>query len=459
MKADQGSIVGARIFQFATADSRGFFDALQQVDGEGSRQELPLRASDGNLVPVLATLNRIHLDENQVFCLVVTDLTDQKRQQELLVESRRKDEFLAMLAHELRNPLAPIRYVAESLRSPDVSQSKVDWAREVIDRQVTQLTHLVDDLLDVSRITRGKVTLQLETLAINDVIARAVEAALPFVERRRQELVVRPSPTPLLVKADVTRLAQVVSNLLNNASKFTPEAGQIWLTVEPHEAWLQIVVKDSGVGIEPAFLPEIFNLFSQADASQGRTQGGLGIGLTLVRSLVELHGGTVKGHSDGPGHGSEFTVRLPLAAQGREHDRPKEPNRTQDLPGLPTLAQATPRRILVVDDNIDVAETLSLWLESLGHEVRIAHSGEMALTEACAFRPHVVLMDVGLPGMSGHETARQLRLRPELTGVVLIAVTGYGREEDRELSLAAGFDQHWVKPFPPEALSDLMSKI
>jgi PAS domain S-box-containing protein len=454
MKGEATSIIGTRIFGFAPVESRSFFDALREPAGEGTRrQELTLRASDGALVPVQATINRIHLEGDSIFCLVVTNLTDQKRQEQLLVESRRKDEFLAMLAHELRNPLVPIRYAAESLRSADMDPARVAWARDVINRQVTQLTHLVDDLLDVSRITRGKVNLHKEPLEIAGVVGCALEIARPLIKARGQELTVSSFDTGLRVEADATRLAQVISNLLNNASKFTPDGGRIWLEVERHGASVHVIVRDSGVGIAPELLPEIFNLFTQADASQRRSQGGLGIGLTLVRSLVEMHGGTVEGTSEGLNRGSQFLVRLPLLAEALPQT---DISPRRDLPAPAALPT---HKILVVDDNLDVAESFSQWLASCGHDVRAVHSGELALTEALAFRPTIMFVDVGLPGMDGYETARRLRAMPELEGVLLIAATGYGRDEDRQLSLDAGFDQHWVKPFAPEMLADFLAEV
>jgi PAS domain S-box-containing protein len=454
MKGQAASIIGTRIFGFTPVESRPFFDALREPASEGTRrQELTLRASNGELVPVQATINRIHLEGDPIFCLVVTNLTDQKRQEQLLVESRRKDEFLAMLAHELRNPLVPIRYAADSLRSAELDPARVAWARDVINRQVTQLTHLVDDLLDVSRITRGKVTLHKKPLEIAGVIDCALEAARPLIEARGQELTVSSFDTGLRVEADGTRLAQVISNLLNNASKFTPDGGRIWLGVEQHGASVHVIVRDTGVGIAPELLPEIFNLFTQADASQGRSQGGLGIGLTLVRSLVEMHGGTVEGTSEGLNRGSQFVVRLPLLAKAVPQP---DTSPRRDLPARPALA---PQKILVVDDNRDVAESFSYWLATCGYEVRAVHTGELALTEALAFRPAIMFVDVGLPGMDGYETARRLRAMPELEGVLLIAATGYGRDEDRQLSLDAGFDQHWVKPFAPEVLADFLAEV
>ena len=457
VKAERGALVGTKIFPFAPGEAEGFFAGLSAPPNGTTQRELELRATDGATVPVLAVMNRIGLgDGSDVYCLIVTDLRDQKRREELVIEGRRKDEFLAMLAHELRNPIAPIRYAAARLRSGDPTPSRLDWARDVINRQVDQLTRLVDDLLDVSRITRGKISLDLAPIEVDTIVARAVEAVRPLVEARKQDLKVTRPLERLTVNGDATRLAQVVSNLLNNAVKFTPEHGQISISVEVDKeggrpAWVRLIVADSGVGIRADLVPEMFNLFAQGAENQGRAQGGLGIGLTLVRSFVEMHGGTVTGSSEGPGRGSTFVVRLPLLAE-----RDAAPQRDR---AASAAAAVVPRKILVVDDNLDVAESLSGFLEDCGHEVRVAQTGELALDEARTFRPDVMLIDVALPGINGHEAARRIRSTVELQGTTLVAVTGYGQEEDRRLSRQAGFDHHWVKPLSFDKLTDLLASL
>ena len=457
VKAERASLVGKRIFSLV-AEADGFFDLAEERTRTGTRrQELNFKATDGTEVPVLAAMNRIRLDDTEVYCLIVTDLTEQKHRDQLLIEGRRKDEFLAMLAHELRNPIAPIRYAAARLLTKDQKPERLEWARNVIDRQVDQLTRLVDDLLDVSRVTRGRVSLSLEPVEIEAILARAVEAARPLIEARHQELSITQPGKRLWVNGDATRLAQAISNLLNNAAKFTPEGGRLSVAVEvePGEpGWVRIVVSDDGVGIAPAVLPEIFGLFAQADPSQGRAQGGLGIGLTLVRSFVEMHGGTVTGASEGLGKGSRFTVRLPLL--------PATVDRTvaaRARSGIAAGEDVRPRRILVVDDNADVAESLSEWLGDSGHEVRVARTGAAALEQAEAFRPEVMLVDIGLPDMSGHDIARKLRNIPALKDTVLVAVTGYGQQNDRRRSREAGFDHHWIKPLSAELLSELLAAL
>jgi PAS domain S-box-containing protein len=459
MKAERRALVGTKIGQFVPAEREGdgFFESLGDPALNGTTREIELRTTDGTTVPVMAAMNRIAVDrDTHVYCLIVTDLTEQKRRDQLLVEGRRKDEFLAMLAHELRNPMAPIRYAAGRLRAKDPTPERLEWARNIIDRQVDQLTHLTDDLLDVSRITRGRVSLSLQPVEIDAVLARAVEAARPLIEERKQNLTISQPGNRLRVNGDPTRLAQVISNLLNNASKFTPESGRLGVGVEVEAgapSWVRITVSDEGAGIDPAALPDMFNLFVQADSTPGRAQGGLGIGLTLVRSFVEMHGGSVTGASEGLGQGSRFTVRLPLMADAAEREA------GAGDPRHAAAASVPPRRILVVEDSRDVAESLSALLEDDGHQVRVAWTGAEALEVASAFQPEVMLVDIGLPDMSGHELALKLRDLPAVRDAVLVAVTGYGQEGERQRSRAAGFDHHWIKPLTFENLSELLTSL
>jgi two-component system CheB/CheR fusion protein len=468
VKAERAAIVGTKIFSFVADQADDFFAVLRVDPTDGTRRrELDLRASDGTVVPVLAAMNRIRLeDDNYVHCLVVTDLTEQKLRDQLLTEGRRKDEFLAMLAHELRNPIAPIRYAAARLRVGAPTPERLQWARDVIDRQVDHLTRLVDDLLDISRITRGKASLDLAAVDIQTVLTQAVEAVRPLIESRQQDLEITQSGGRLQVWGDATRLAQVISNLLLNAAKFTPERGRISLradaetrAVDRERRWLRIIVGDNGIGIPPDLLPGMFDLFAQAETVQGRSQGGLGIGLTLARSFVEMHGGTIVGASDGPGRGSTFTVLLPLMQGSPAHvDVDEEPTRAQPL--VPGNGPAvTPRKIMVVDDNPDVAESLAATLADLGHEVVVAETGASAIREAVMLRPDVMLVDIGLPDMTGHAVAKTLRAIPELASVVLVAVTGFGQQIDRRRSSEAGFDHHWIKPLSFDVLSDLLASL
>lgn len=371
---------------------------------------------------------------------------------EIQEADRRKNEFLAMLAHELRNPLAPIRSAVQILRLLRPDLPELDWARGVIERQVQNMVRLVDDLLDVSRITRGKINLQMELVDVAAIVDRAVETSRPLLDARKHELTIRLPPEGLCVRGDPARLAQVVSNLLNNAAKYTEEGGRVSLTVVRAGDELLLRVRDTGIGISAEMLPHIFELFTQADHSLDRSQGGLGIGLTLVRRLVELHQGSVQATSAGPNQGSEFIVRLPLTSQ-EQHPELSANGSTQSLPA------PAHHRILLVDDNVDGANTLAKLLEMSGHEVQVAYDGPTGIQAAKTFSPDIVLLDIGLPGMDGYEVARRLREQPDLNQVPLIAVSGYAREEDRQRSQQAGFDYHLVKPLDPQSLSALFASL
>jgi PAS domain S-box-containing protein len=373
-------------------------------------------------------------------------------EQALKEADRRKDEFLAMLAHELRNPLAPIRNAAQVLKLLGPADARQQWAREIIERQTQHLTRLVDDLLDVSRITRGKVKLAREPLDLAAVVQRAVEASRPLIDARRHQLTVALPPEPVRLEGDLTRLVQVVGNLLNNAAKYTDEGGHIRLEAAREDGQVVLRVRDNGMGLPADLLPHVFDLFSQADRSLDRSQGGLGVGLTLVRRLVELHGGRVEARSGGPGQGSEFIVRLPAEASGAAS-------------GGGAAAGQSPRpapgglKVLIVEDNVDSAKMMSFMLELGGHQVRTAYDGAEALEAARAFGPHAVLCDIGLPGMNGYEVAARLRQQPDFQRTPLIALTGYGEEEARRRSKEAGFDYHLVKPVEPDALGALLGSL
>jgi signal transduction histidine kinase len=371
--------------------------------------------------------------------------------------NRRKDEFLAMLAHELRNPLAPILHALSILRLGTDGPAGAQ-AREIMERQVRHMARLVDDLLDVSRITRGKIELRVQPVELAAVVDRVVESTRPLVEAQSHRLEVTLPPGPVRLLADPVRLEQVLANLVNNAAKYTDPGGRIWLTAAPEDGELVFRVRDTGIGIPPELLPRVFDLFTQADAALDRSRGGLGIGLTLVKNLVRLHGGIVEARSEGPGLGSEFLVRLPLGAEQCPQKYPKPETPWPNSEGQPGAADAIEpaaeaRRLLVVDDNEDAAQTLAALLTIAGHQVRVVHDGLAALEAADSYHPEAILLDIGLPGMSGHEVARQLRERTGPERPLLIALTGYGQEEDRRRSLEAGFDCHLVKPVdPPELL-------
>ncbi len=352
---------------------------------------------------------------------------------------QRKDEFLAMLAHELRNPLAPIRTAVQLLRLRELAESQRARARDVIERQVEHLVDLINDLLDVSRITRGVIALQREPLLVGAIVARAVEIARPAIDAKQHELFIGLPDESLAVDGDRTRLVQVIANILHNAAKFMEPRGKIRLTVTRDANHVVIKVSDTGIGIAPEILPTIFELFTQAHTRAERSEGGLGIGLALIRRLTEMHGGTVTAYSEGPGRGTELTVRLPVLAAHLATDV-HEPVATPDLPQIPS------RRILVADDNDDAAESLTLRLQLAGHDVRTAHNGAEALAIAGEFKPQIVLLDLGMPKMDGYATAREIRKRPWGKHATLIALTGWGQEKDRQRTEEAGFDRHLVKP-------------
>jgi two-component system, sensor histidine kinase len=358
---------------------------------------------------------------------------------------RRKDEFLAMLAHELRNPLAPIRNAVEILRSPDPAVR--ERARAMVGRQVGHLARLVDDLLEVSRITHRKATLQPEIVRLDAIIETALETVRPTLDERGHAVEVSLGDGDVWIEADPVRLSQVIGNLLHNAAKFTPPGGRIRVCSRLAGDALEIAVEDNGPGISAQLLPQVFDLFTQAEGSPDRNLGGLGIGLSLVKALVEKHGGSVHAQSAGAGRGSRFAIRLPL---GLVRQAPS---------GSAEGAQACPAgrcRILVVEDDTDSAEALQLLLQKMGHEARIATDGEQALEAARALRPDVVLLDIGLPGMDGHELAQRLRAAPETRAAKIIAVSGYGQERDLERSAAAGVDLHLVKPVDPARLAEAL---
>jgi PAS domain S-box-containing protein len=412
---------------------------LQHADGF-------VRHSVVNKFPIMGSNNKPMLVAGMAI-----DITDRLRAEEALKEAdRRKDEFLAMLAHELRNPLAPIRNALQILKMPRADHEAVRQAREMMERQVQYLVRLVDDLLDVSRIMRNRIELRKERLELATVFSRAIETTQPALDARGHELGVSLPAEPIPLEGDLVRLAQVVGNLLLNAAKYSDKASRIGLIGEQEEGEVVIRVRDSGVGIDPELLPCIFDLFTQADRSLARSQGGLGIGLALVKRLVEMHGGKVIASSPGPGRGSEFVVRLPVLS-------PQRSSKTTGAGGEEVARAGPCRRVLVVDDNVDAAESVAMLLRLLGHEVETAHDGHTAVEAVQSFRPEVVLLDIGLPGMNGFDVAKVLRAQPENRELVLVAVTGYGQDEDRRRSHEAGFDQHLVKPVSPTTLGNLLA--
>jgi signal transduction histidine kinase/ActR/RegA family two-component response regulator len=377
---------------------------------------------------------------------VVIDVDERKRNEDALKQAdRQKDEFLATLAHELRNPLAPVRNATQILRIKGPFTPEIEWARDVIDRQMQHMTRLVDDLMDVSRITRNRVELRRERVALARILHGAVETSRPLIDAMGHALTVNLPADPIELEADVTRLAQVFSNLLNNAAKFTERGGRIVVTAERQGSDVVVTVSDNGIGLPNDMLTSIFDLFTQVDRSLERSRAGLGIGLTMVKRLVEMHGGSVTASSEGLGRGSTFVVRLPVPIALATWT-------AESASEGPLHAESAGRRVLVVDDNDDAATSLSLLLGSLGYETRTAGDGEAALRVAEDFRPDAMLLDIGLPRLNGYDVARALRARPWGKDVTLIAVTGWGQAEDRQRTMAAGFDEHMVKPVDPDVL-------
>ena len=382
----------------------------------------------------------------------LSDVTERRSVEEALREAdRRKDEFLAMLAHELRNPLAPIRNAAEVLRRTGGADPYLEQARSMIERQVAHMARLVDDLLDVSRISRSKILLRKERLDLAHLVRATAEDHRSLLEGAGLALTLDLPPEPVWLLGDPTRLSQVLGNLLQNAGKFTNPGGRVsvYLTRDPGGLAV-LAVEDTGIGLEPDILARLFQPFSQADRSLDRSRGGLGLGLALVKGLVDLHGGSVEAASGGTGKGSRFTVRLPVA----EEEVPVAP------PELAAPAAARSLSILVVEDNRDAAESLQMLLELSGHRVTVAHTGQAGLEAALRVRPDMALCDIGLPGgMDGYALARALRAAPETAGIVLIALTGYGQEEDKRQAREAGYDQHMTKPVDPVALMNLLKTL
>jgi signal transduction histidine kinase/CheY-like chemotaxis protein len=422
---------------------------------EYNGHEIVIERPDGHRLTVLAHANPIRDDSGRLFGAVnvLVDISDRKQAEVALREAdRSKDEFLATLAHELRNPLAPIRSAVQILYMQETSSPESRHALEVIDRQMQQMTRLIDDLLDVSRITRNRLELRKARIDLAEVIRAAVDTSHPLIEAAGHELTVTVPPRELLLDADPTRLAQALSNLLNNAARYTEPGGHIWLTADQQGSDAVVTVRDTGVGIPGEMLPRIFDLFTQVDRALERAQGGLGIGLTLVKRLVEMHGGSVEARSEGPGAGSEFEMRLPLVVKPARAHQPAH----EQAAGVPLTSSL---RILIVDDNNDSALTQAMFLQLTGNDVRVAYDGMEALTIASEFRPDVVLLDIGLPRMNGYDVARQIRQQPWGASMVLIAVTGWGQEADKHRSREAGFDHHMVKPVDPTALMNLLASL
>jgi PAS domain S-box-containing protein len=429
----------------------------------GIGREVEGRRKDGSTFPMDLAVSEFRLGQRRYFTGLVRDITERKRAEKqvygLLIElkeaDRRKDEFLALLAHELRGPLAPLRNMLEVMKiaqgdAPGDAQGDdlLQSARDTMERQLAQLVRLVDDLLDVSRISRDKITLRQERVELAAILQQSVEACRPLAEQANHHVSVDLPPQPIYLHADAVRLAQVFSNILNNACKYTEAGGKIWLSAERQGSDVLVRVKDTGLGIPADKLGSVFEMFTQVDRTLERSQGGLGIGLTLVKRLVEMHGGSVEALSEGPGRGSEFAVRLPVLIDQPEAKRP--------VPSAEEKRMAA-RRVLVVDDSADAAASLSMLLTLSGNTTRIAHDGLEALELAEKFRPEVILLDIGLPKLNGFEVCRRIRQRPWGRDVLVVALTGWGQDDDRRKSKDAGFDHHLVKPVDYTLLMELLA--
>jgi hypothetical protein len=385
------------------------------------------------------------------FAKVTRDMTERRRVEELEQADRQKDEFLALLAHELRNPLAPIRTALEVLRRRDVPAPALDQAGLLAERQLRNMARLLDDLLDISRIREGRIELRKQPLNVSTLLRAASDAARPLMDERRHDFVVDDPANDIWVEGDGVRLEQVLGNLLNNAAKYTEPGGEIRLSANSNDGNVLIRVQDTGIGIEPLMVSRVFDLFVQAERRTELSAGGVGVGLSLARKLVELHGGRVEAFSAGAGRGAEFIVRLPTTAP--------PPAAEEKLVASAVAATAHGLRVLLVDDNVDSADGLGLLLELQGHEIRVAYDGPTALETARQFRPHVALLDIGMPSMDGYELGRRLHATPETKDVLLVAMTGWGQDEDHRKSREAGFAHHLVKPFEPAVLEKLLAGV
>jgi len=413
-------------------------------------------AKDGRRLHVSLTVSPIRDAEGRIIgaSKVARDVTSRKETEEALREAdRRKDEFLAVLAHELRNPLAPLRNGLQILQLASGNAALVAKTRDMMDRQLSHMVRLIDDLLDVSRISSNKIELRRSRVLLADVVSSAVEIARPAIEAAGHELTISLPPKPIYLDADLTRLAQVFGNLLNNSAKFTEQRGHIWLTATRDGDQVLVTVHDTGIGIPAAALPNIFDLFNQGIQSIERSTGGLGIGLALVKGLVEMHGGTVEASSPGDGKGSTFTVRLPML---KDREEPLPGARAEERQDS---VRGSQRRILVADDNRDSAASMATMLQLLGNETLTAHDGLEAVELAERFRPQVILMDLGMPGLNGYEATRRIREQPWGRQVAIIALTGWGQEVDRIQSKQAGCDHHLVKPVDLSRLEQLLIEL
>jgi PAS domain S-box-containing protein len=450
--------VRLRFRDAATVSHPTLFD-LANVEADSLREASVVRC-DGTRVHLLFSCRHLQRETNleQIgYTVALTDITLRKRLEEELEQrmeelktiDRRKDDFLATLAHELRNPLAPIRNAAAILQRMHVADPQLQWCRDIIDQQVSQISRLLDDLLDLSRITRDRLELRKERVELARVVQEAVDISRPLIEQFDHDLTISIPSEPVHVFADDVRLTQVLSNLLNNAAKYTDQGGKIWLTVERQGINLIVTVKDNGIGIPADKLNEVFEMFSQLQRSLEQTRQGLGVGLTLVKRLVEMHGGSIEVSSEGLGKGSEFALRLPIVVEYTLEEAASD-NGDQG-------AKTTSLSILVADDHVHANESLTKVLQMMGHEIHSAYDGEEAFRVAEKYAPRVALLDIGMPKLNGYDLCRRIREQPWGKSMILVAITGWGGARDRERGLEAGFNSHLTKPVLPEELEKLIA--
>jgi PAS domain S-box-containing protein len=454
--------VGARLTDWVVQEDReGLADLVFRCEDDCASGEFKLLTRRGTQVPVYGSFSAYTIGDERMLSAVITDLSLAKHHAALQAAARqvreanerlreadvRKDEFLAVLAHELRNPLAPIRAAAQVIKIVNGHDDRINQARAMIERQVTHMARLVDDLMEVSRITLGRIDLQRHTESLATLLSSVAGSAESAMQAGRHTFTVELPDEPLLVDADITRLSQAVSNVLENAARYTPAGGRIGMKARREGDMAVIEVTDTGIGIAPEMLTRIFDMFVQGERFGLRGSAGLGIGLALTRRLIEMHGGTIEASSDGVGRGSRFTIRLPLSQEGLVKPQQRTP-----------VAQVQPQRVLVVDDNLDAAESLRMLLELQGHSARAVHDGAGALDALREFPADVVLLDIGLPDVDGYHVARQMRSRFGANCPTLIALSGWGQEQDKERAAEAGLEAHFTKPIDPEALSRLLAK-
>ena len=450
---NRDEIIGRHFSAFYTdeeVDAGKPWEELAKARREGRSEDEGWRVrKDGTRFWARVVVNALYDAEGRLrgFAKVTQDMSDRRHVQDLEKAARHLNEFIAMLAHELRNPLAPIRSAVEVMAKLPAGDPAYEVMRATIERQSAQLARILDDLVDIARLTRGTLSIERAAVDIADAVQRAAETAAPLINAARHRVQIELPPEPLTVEGDLHRLTQLLANVLNNAARYTPQGGRITLRALRDDGWATLQVRDTGRGIEPRLLERIFDMFVQERPALERVGGGLGVGLALARRIAEAHGGTLAAHSEGAGKGAEFTLRLPLHGKARPPAQVEAPRAAK-----PLLA----RRVLVVDDNVDAAATLEVLLKSLGHEACAAYDGHQALRLAVEFRPDVVLLDIGMPGLDGYEVARRLRALKPAHPMRIVAITGWGQETDRSRSREAGFDVHLVKPVDPTLLTKVI---